>query len=927
MARTAEHSNLQVAGTVLLALTTVFVGASIFTYSPADWPSPKVFPHNSPAANACGAVGAWMAHQLFTAIGPATYMLLVCLGVVFVSRTLRGGVPNPAQRAFGAVCVIAAVATAGHLWLPLSRATPAEGNGGLLGIVLGDLMETRLSGIGSAIVLFYVLLIGMLFAGEGLLFRVPGVINAIGGVGRAARAVATQVPAVVFAGRRRAAKAGKPDEEEEDDESEADDEEPAESERRAAKLQKVEPKIKPQHIEPKKSGRRRDPGESAGVTVAEQAALFDEPERDAAALPAKGKPADEKPSRTSDDAPVSEAAPAKSSPAALPTVRPMPKLAPARAEPPRPYPSPLSDWQPPSIDLLSEPSYHFGREQEKAVREKATVLEQTLSEYRIEANVVEIDPGPAITLYEVQLAPGVKVSQIHALSNDISRALKAPMIRVISPIPGKNTIGIEVPNADREIVRLRELIAAAGSHTQQMTLPLYLGKDSSGNPLVSDLARMPHMLVAGTTGSGKSICLNTIILSLLMTQRPDVVKLILVDPKMVELSVFRSIPHLMCPIVTEVKRAAAILDWAVTTMEERYEILAEGGVRNIAAFNRLGAAEIYRRFNPDTDDEKARIPLHLPHIIIVIDELADMMMTCGKEVELYLARLAQKSRAVGIHIIVATQRPEAKIVTGLIKSNLPCRIAFRVASRLDSRIVLDQNGAELLLGQGDMLFLPPGSSRLIRSQGTYVDDVELKRVLDDLAARSKPEFHPDLVKMPGDGGDGDSGERDELFDAAVRVVLESGRGSVSLLQRKLTIGYSRASRLVEQMAAVGVVGDYKGSQAREVIMTLEEWEAMCGSGVASGSAVMDVEKSLDDHRPYALSDEANPVVTSAKDDDDDDAAKDDDDAADDDADDEEDWDDEFDDDLDVDDDDEEEAAEEEEMSVRQPPSAAPGTID
>jgi S-DNA-T family DNA segregation ATPase FtsK/SpoIIIE len=606
----------------------------------------------------------------------------------------------------------------------------------------------------------------------------------------------------------------------------------------------------------------------------------------------------------------------------------MPKLVPSRSEPPRPYPSPLSEWQPPSIDLLSEPSYHFGREQEKAVREKATVLEQTLSEYRIEANVVEIDPGPAITLYEVQLAPGVKVSQIHALSNDISRALKAPMIRVISPIPGKNTIGIEVPNADREIVRLRELIAAAGSHTQQMTLPLYLGKDSSGNPLVSDLARMPHMLVAGTTGSGKSICLNTIILSLLMTQRPDVVKLILVDPKMVELSVFRSIPHLMCPIVTEVKRAAAILDWAVTTMEERYEILAEGGVRNIAAYNRLGAAEIYRRFNPDTDDEKARIPLHLPHIIIVIDELADMMMTCGKEVELYLARLAQKSRAVGIHIIVATQRPEAKIVTGLIKSNLPCRIAFRVASRLDSRIVLDQNGAELLLGQGDMLFLPPGSSRLIRSQGTYVDDVELKRVLDDLAARSKPEFHPDLVKMPGEG-DGDSGERDELFDAAVRVVLDSGRGSVSLLQRKLTIGYSRASRLVEQMAAVGVVGDYKGSQAREVLMSLEDWEAMCGGGVAMGSAVIDAEEPLNADRPVAPSDEEFPSVSSAKNDDDDE--KDDDEAADDDEEEDDDWDDEFDDDVDVDEEEEEEEEDEEEMSVRQPPAGEPfgaaGKID
>jgi S-DNA-T family DNA segregation ATPase FtsK/SpoIIIE len=514
----------------------------------------------------------------------------------------------------------------------------------------------------------------------------------------------------------------------------------------------------------------------------------------------------------------------------------------ARAEP---YPREIENWVLPSLELLRQHEYGFTRKQEVVVREQAKVLERTLEEFRLDAQVVEIDTGPVITMFELKLGAGIKVSQIASLSNDIARALKAHAIRVVAPISGKNTVGIEVPNVEKEMVRLKELMSLAGKKASQMSLPLFLGKDAGGAALVADLARMPHLLIAGTTGSGKSVCINAIILSLLMTKRPDHVKMILIDPKMVELSQFKEVPHLMCPIVTDLARAEKILGWAVTTMDERYELLAEARVKNIAEYNNLGADEVYTRLDPTSDDERARISTHLPHIVVIIDELADLMMTAAKEVEHHLSRLAQKSRAVGVHIIVATQRPEAKVVTGLIKSNLPCRICFRVASRMDSRIVLDRNGGEVLMGAGDMLFLPPGMHKLIRAQGTFLDDKEVQAVLKDLASRAKPEFHPELIRIKTPGGDGAGELRDPLFDDAVRIILESKRGSVSLLQRRLNVGYSRASRLIDQMAEAGIVGEYKGSQAREVTMTLDEWDALRAQVAADTAAGYEADEPED----------------------------------------------------------------------------------
>ncbi|NIA06378.1 MAG: DUF87 domain-containing protein [Actinobacteria bacterium] len=488
-------------------------------------------------------------------------------------------------------------------------------------------------------------------------------------------------------------------------------------------------------------------------------------------------------------------------------------------------PKALVNYQLPSLDLLEPAEYTLASMQEQAVREKAVVLENTLGEFNIQVKVVQIDTGPTITFFEIELSPGTKVSQIRNLSNDIARALGVGGVRVVAPIPGKSTIGIEIPNCEKELVRIRELVELSQLRASRMKLPLFLAKDASGQPLIADLANMPHMLIAGATGSGKSVCINSIITSVLLTQRPDHVKLILVDPKMVEMAQFQTVPHLMCPIINDLSRAESVLEWAVTKMEERYEILREANVRNVASYNHLTSEQILDRFKPTNDQERAQIPMHLPYIVIIIDELADLIMTSSKDVENYIIRLAQKSRAVGIHLIVATQRPSVNVVTGLIKSNLPCRISFRVASRQESRIVLDHNGAETLLGRGDMLFLQPGTDQLVRAQGAMVEDHEIKSIIDYLREQAQPDFNAELNRLSYTDADGQA-VRDSLFDKAVEMVLSSRRASVSLLQRRMGIPFARAARLIELMTEAGVVGPDSGSQAREILITSDQWQAI-----------------------------------------------------------------------------------------------------
>jgi S-DNA-T family DNA segregation ATPase FtsK/SpoIIIE len=498
------------------------------------------------------------------------------------------------------------------------------------------------------------------------------------------------------------------------------------------------------------------------------------------------------------------------------------------------------DYELPPLDLLLPSETVQLEEHEKEVRQKAKILEKTFLDFGFKIKVVEIETGPVIAQYEVELEAGLRLSKITGLADDLAIALRVPSVRIVAPIPGKNTVGIEVPNNDRQLVRLREVIEETNGRVKKMRIPIYLGKDVAGNPMAVDLATLPHLLIAGRTGTGKSVCLNSIIVSMLMTRSPNDVRMLMIDPKMVELSPYKRLPHLMHPVVTDMRKAEAILGWAVEKMEERYALLARAGVRHISVYNQLGDEELMRRLQPENDDERAAIPRHLPYIVIVADEIADLMMTAAKEVEQYIIRLAQKSRAVGIHLVLATQKPTVDVITGLIKSNLPARICFQVASRTDSRVVLDEMGADKLLGNGDMLFLLPGTSTLLRGQGTYLSDDEINKVLD-FVGTTEPQFVTELVQLkPAAGGEANNGDRfknrDELYEQAIDIVIREGRGSVSLLQRALGIGYGRAARLVDYMAEDGIVGDYNGSQAREVLVTLEQFAAMCGQSADSATA-------------------------------------------------------------------------------------------
>jgi len=489
----------------------------------------------------------------------------------------------------------------------------------------------------------------------------------------------------------------------------------------------------------------------------------------------------------------------------------------------RPAPPAATAYVFPTEDLLDDQTTVDQSELDTLLAQKTATLEKTLESFKIEARVVEIQKGPVISMFEMELGPGIKVERVRSLEDDLAIALRARSVRIVAPIPGKNTIGIEVPNPMRENVRMKPLLHCREFVDGKFALPILLGRDSAGRPMITDLAKMPHLLVAGATGSGKSVCLNSVLVSLLYTRTPEQVKLILIDPKMVELTQFANAPHLACPVVSDMKRAPGILEWAITKMEERYQLLSRAGVRNVYGWNKLGVDGLRPIFGERVDEPD--FPRFLPFIVIVIDELADLMLTAAKEVENTVSRLAAKSRAVGIHLIVATQRPSTNVITGLIKANLPTRIAFMVSSKIDSRVILDENGAEQLLGEGDMLLMSPSQTSLVRGQGTYLSDDEVRRIMDVVRVAGAAAYEPDLVQRKSDAHR-DPDEEDDLYDAAARFVLATERGSASLLQRKFAIGYTRASRLIDMMAEEGLLGEYKGSQARELTMTFDEWVAL-----------------------------------------------------------------------------------------------------
>ncbi len=474
----------------------------------------------------------------------------------------------------------------------------------------------------------------------------------------------------------------------------------------------------------------------------------------------------------------------------------------------------ISHYKLPSTEMLTPPAPR-SEMAEAELMERARQLAEKCAEFNVSGQVKQISPGPVVTTFEFKPDPGVKYSRITGLVDDLCLALKAESVR-IDRIPGKSTVGIEVPNTNREMIRLREVLESKKFHESKSKLTIALGKTIDGANYVADLAKMPHLLIAGATGAGKSVALNTILTSMLYKATPDEVKFILIDPKRLELGLYADIPHLLSPIVTDPKRASYALKWAVAEMESRYKRLASFGVRNIEQYNAEIKASSKR--GDHSDDEEEAGPL--PYIVVIIDELADLMMISARDVEESITRLAQMARAVGIHLVLATQRPSVDVITGLIKANFPSRISFRVSSKVDSRTIIDTNGAEQLLGQGDMLFLPPGTSRLVRVHGAYIDEKEVKRIADFVRSQATPAYDEQIVMSEKELQDGEFGEmkKDEKYDEAVRIVIEMGRASTSVLQRRLRIGYGRAASIIDMMERDGIVGPEDGSKPRQVLV-------------------------------------------------------------------------------------------------------------
>lgn len=473
-----------------------------------------------------------------------------------------------------------------------------------------------------------------------------------------------------------------------------------------------------------------------------------------------------------------------------------------RHEPPA-EPKIVGTYVLPHMDLLADPPSISTSKIQSDLEEGARTLETTLADFNVSVRVADIERGPVITRFELEPAPGVKVQQITTLADDIALAMKAPAVRIVAPIPGKNRVGIEVPNSSKASVYLKEVLTESNFQNSRSKLMLAIGKDIAGSPIIADLSDMPHLLIAGTTGSGKSVCVNALIMSILFNATPNEVRFLMVDPKMVELSQYNDISHMLCPAVTDHKKVAAALNWIVGEMESRYQILSKAGVKNIKAYHAQGHV--------------------LPYIVVIIDELADLMQVSAKTIESAITRLAQLSRAVGIHLILATQRPSVDVITGVIKANFPARVSFKVASKVDSRTVLDMNGAETLLGKGDLLFMKPGDAKPTRGQCSFVSDQEVQTVINFIKGQQTPQYDESILTQQRTGAAGGDGEKDELYDEAVKVVIETSQASVSILQRRMRLGYTRAARLIDMMEQEGVVGPYCGSKAREILVDREEW--------------------------------------------------------------------------------------------------------
>ncbi|MBM4074056.1 MAG: DNA translocase FtsK, partial [Planctomycetes bacterium] len=744
----------------LLALA-VFLGLSLASYHPADPPGATVFPAANLPQNLAGLPGAIAAQTLISTFGIGAYFLLAGLVILDIRLLARDNSGDPFWKIIGAGMMLLSLCVVTQWCLPFSIQGSLTGNGGYTGASIGILLDEKLSRMGSAILLGSAFASGLLMSGEHHLLKtsISFVLLPITLWSRLAFGAKPTQPETIS-----------PEPTESGESSEADVE-------LASIGHSLETPIGTHIVN------RIVPIGSIPIAETSQAITTPRPaEVDYSPLVKSA----------GNVTPIVESKKAENTAESPPddsmTFTLAPQRTPIRVNPPSGMKAPSNSVIPLATEPIERQPYQLpGREiLEEAeafpydilaakAQTAAATLEQTFTEFGLNVKVVEIDTGPVITQFELELEKGLRLSKVTALAEDLAIALRVPSVRVVAPIPGKNTVGVEVPNDVRVMVRLKELLQTCHADFETKAIPLFLGKDVSGKPMVIDMCKMPHLLIAGRTGTGKSVCLNTLILSILLSRSPDKVKMLMIDPKMVELSPYSRIPHLMHPVITDMKKAEAVLGWAVDKMEERYDLLARVGVRHLDSYNKLGRAKVLKKLGIDDDsDEADLVPETMPYIVIIADEMADMMMTSGKDVEGHIIRLAQKSRAVGIHLVLATQKPTVDVITGLIKSNLPARISFQVASRMDSRVVLDEMGADKLLGNGDLLYMAPGTSSLRRAQGTFVSDDEVNRVIEFFSDQ-QPEYDQELMQLQvasSKGGKGSSEPRvkDDLYEQAVEVV-------------------------------------------------------------------------------------------------------------------------------------------------------------
>jgi DNA segregation ATPase FtsK/SpoIIIE, S-DNA-T family len=796
---------------VFLGLT-LMLWAAVLTYDTADPPNPDAYPWNDPPKNALGSLGARFVSMGRSGLGIGFYYVAVAVTFGLTRVSWTGRATGGLSRLLGLLLSMFGLCVIAHGAGSESSMGPAVGPGGWLGASGAAVLRDTFQQEGVSLIAIVSLGAGIILSFGDLLVHaakeiIPHIENRL-------KKFETFVKAIFIPSKKRST--GKVVRE-----TEIDPALLAESD--------GEPELSSPSTEPnlESTDEITEEKEEPTIRVVGSRGVASSTENDAISDPVEEEPEENVLSDTTSDDEEEEL-----------LVRPPRRISDEERASLRSSSEydvgndPDFNYDLPSLDMLEESEEICFEDHERSVRRQAKILEKTFLDFGFNVRVVEIQTGPVIAQFEVQLERGLRLSKITGLSDDLAIALKVPSVRIVAPIPGKNTVGIEIPNSMRQLVRLREVMEETLEEGDEMRIPIFLGKDVTGNPLLIDLSTLPHLLIAGRTGTGKSVCLNSVITSILMTRRPDDIRMLLIDPKMVELSPYKSIPHLMHPVVTHMPKAEAILAWAVEKMEERYALLARAGVRHLSVYNELSEEDLHRRMQPITEAVWEHIPRTMPYIVIVADEMADLMMTSAKEVETHIIRLAQKSRAVGIHLVLATQKPTVDIITGLIKSNLPARICFEVASRTDSRVVLDEMGADKLLGNGDLLFLKPGTSSLIRGQGTYVDDDEIESIIESVSV-VKPQFVEELVSLEGNAQEANQGgpsdglpERDPLYGAAVEILIREGRGSVSLLQRNMGVGYGRAARIIDFMQDDGIVGPHNGSQAREILISLDQWEKL-----------------------------------------------------------------------------------------------------